>query len=263
VPRAAHVLPTPQYRFEVAAPTTTAPSRPSAASAFRSALGDPALRVDFVDLPVDWYDTGVATWRPTAVAATAPAWRGGVDVYVPIDDGIGVMAAAIDSLRLSAGSSDAVSRFWVTRYRLRLLRQLATLVDTPEREAVDTLADELAPAEAELRDVWLTAFAHGAPPRAPRTLLRPSSVRLAFGEAERSLWPGGRAAGSLVEVALLLHRSERRRLERALTAAGVSADAVARHPLCALLMRLTREPAGPRARDAGKGSVLDPAVWRT
>ena len=231
------------------------------------ALADAGRRSAFRDLPVDWLDAVAGTWRPTAIAQAADSDQA-VHVFVPLDDGVAMAPARCRDLRLAQGQSDAVMRFWTIRYRLRLLRAVAAGLDDLESEAVAGAVASLASAEAETRDVWLTAYAHGIPPRG-RTLLRPSHVRLvATGPSEHDAMAGRcpTGPGGLLHAALELYGSELARLRSALSQAGAAAADVRRHPfvtaLTVLLSSATAEllRCAPALDDA---AALDPAVWGT
>jgi len=229
------------------------------------ALADIRRRPAFRDLPVDWLDAAAGTWRPTAIAQAADS-DGAVHVFVPLDEGIAMAPARCRDLRLAEGQSDAVMRFWTIRYRLRLLRALAACLDDSEAEAVAGAVASLASAEAENRDVWLTAYAHGMPPRG-RTLMRPSHVRLvATGPSERDAMAGRCPAGpsGLLPAALELYGLELARLRSALGQAGASAGDVRRHPFVTALTVLLSSATAELLRcapalDAAVG--LDLAVW--
>ena len=242
-----------------------APLAPDAA-ALHSVLTTPAGKARFRDVPVDWHDHSARTWRPTAIAAAGAA-AARVDVFVPIDDGVAIAPAPIEDLRLADGQSDAVTRFWTIRYRMRLFRVLAATLEPEEAELVDIAVRDLAGAEAEMRDVWLTAYAHGVPPRHPRTLLRPSDVHLIGPRAGDGDSHGSRhapaSAGNVLVRAVSLYRAELVRLQGALWEAGVEAGAVKRHPLCATLCGLLAAAAADLLRRDPRGGpvLLDPAVW--
>ena len=215
---------------------------------------------------MDWRDVDAATWRPTAIAGAATPLDF-VEVYVPIDDGVAVTRVMASDLRVASDQADAISRFWVLRYRVRLLRSLAATLSDAEQAAVDAATLDLVSAEAEMRDVWITAHAHGDPPGRAPTLLRPSSVRV-VAEA------GGRdgdlkerpidTAGVLVRAANL-YRSELSRISGALAEAGLSPPETMRHPLTVALSRLLEAASCELlARDTVHGPVrLDPDVWGT
>jgi hypothetical protein len=234
----------------------------------RLALATPADCARFRDVPVDWYDRRAGTWRPTAIAQAAPAGRTAfrVHVFAPIDEGIAMAPAAVDDLRLAREHSDAVTRFWTIRYRLRLFRTLAATLDSTEAAIVDAAIEAFAGAEAEMRDVWLTAYAHGVPPRHPWTLFRPSDVRIVAPHSEatpadRAESPDGR--GEILVRAVNLYRGELTRLQGALWQAGLTPVEVTRHPLCNTLARLLAAAAGELVRRDPPGTpvALDPAVW--
>jgi hypothetical protein len=242
---------------------TAAPLSPDAA-ALRRALRMPGGARRFRDIPVDWYDERATTWRPTAVASPTSPDRGVMwtDVFVPIDDGVAVAPVLVDSLRLAHGHSDAVTRFWVIRYRLRLGRLLAAGLDDLGRAVVSAALDGLAAAEAEMRDVWLTAYAHGMPPRPVHTLFRPSGVLLRAEPASAGPAATSNSMGSMLSAALDIYGAEAQRIRGALRMAGCGSREVQRHPLCAVLVRLGAAAEAELGRHRGVGHVvLDPAVW--
>ncbi len=239
---------------------------PDAAS-LRRALRTAPEGGRFRDLPVDWHDKRAGTWRPTAIAqsGTRPG-RTRIDVFVPIDDGVAMAPAPIEELRLAQGHSDAVTRFWTIRYRIRLLRNLAATLQPPEASVIDAAVQALLGPEAEMRDVWLTAYAHGIPPRPVRTLLRPSDVRIVpdrHGDQAGGAQARPTDAGDLLVRATFLYRSELSRIQGALWTAGLPPGEVQRHPLCATLAGLLRAAAGELVRHdlPGEPVSLDPAVW--
>jgi hypothetical protein len=251
----------------VAVFAATTPDLAPDAVALRRALRSPGAAQGFRDIPVDWYDRRASSWRPTAVAAQVSP-GGAVDVFVPIDEGLAVAPARVDSLRLARGQSDAVMRFWTVRYHLRLVRLLGRRASGAAALAIDAAARELAASEAELRDVWLTAYAHGVPPRAVRTLYRPSDVQLRTdGARDASPAPPATAASSqegVLLMALTLYAQELTRIRRALRAAGMGTQALDRHPLCVVLAQLSAAAVRELDRAHAAGApTLDPAVWGT
>jgi hypothetical protein len=263
--RHSNVLFTSQQVFSVALSAAPAGIRALDSALLRRALRSPSCRERFRDIPVDWFDRGAGTWRPTAIAQ--PGTHGpSVDLFVPLDEGIAMAPAPIADLRLGRGQSDAVMRFWTIRYRLRLLRVLAAGLGGGETAALDLAAGELSGAESEMRDVWLTAYAHGIPPRARHTLLRPSHVRLAWsGRFEQHAMTGRcpTGPGGLLDAALDLYGTELARIRRALLESGLDAAEIERHPFPTALRVLLASAATELLRCAPVDGVLalDPKVW--
>jgi len=107
----------------------------------------------------------------------------------------------------------------------------------------------------------------GIPPRARRTLLRPSDVRVVGTRRFEQAAMAGRCPlghGGLLTTALDLYGGELTRIQGALRDAGLTPPEIKRHPMTAALTVLVASATAELLRCepmAGDDVALDAAVW--
>jgi hypothetical protein len=205
---------------------------------FRHALASSPDNGRFRDVPVDWWDSTAAVWRPTAIIRCEPTAyrkRAIAEVQVPDELGTSLLAVSIDELRLSQLLSAGIARFWIARYRRLLLLTLIERAElaVPSLAELRTVYERMLAAESLGRDVWATAFRTGAPHVDAAVAMTALSDDVAIGDDAHTC-----DSRELAITAVPLLAVDLLRLHGALSEAGVNKSSMCAHPLVATVASL-------------------------